>query len=277
MSKDQYQKPFLKWAGGKYKLLNILLPEISTGGGRFIEPFVGSGVVFLNLFEEYANIVVGDSNPDLINLYSILKADASIFIPELKAEYFDGASHNEQAYYAHRLKFNSETDVRERAKLFVYLNRHCFNGLCRYNSKGEFNVPFGKYKTIYFPEEELYEFQVRARNVEFKKSDFVDLTDIAVSGDTVYMDPPYVPLTTTSNFSDYSSDGGFNHAKQKELAATAEKLKQRGVRVVISNHDTDESRNLYCNADRIISIKAPRRISSNGSRAEAPELLAIYE
>lgn len=274
MSKNVYQKPFLKWAGSKAKVLEHLLPLLPSGD-TYYEPFVGSGVVFLNVSHLYNKMIVGDSNPDLINLYTFIKNEGLTFIQDIET-YFDGSNFNETSFYKLRTEFNQSVDTRKRAILFVYLNRHCFNGLCRYNSKGEFNVPFGKYKTIYFPKDEMIEFHKRSQNVEFFCSDFESLLSNVSKGDVVYMDPPYLPLSITSNFSDYSSDGGFGMVKQKALALQAERIKQLGATVVISNHDTVDARTLYINATSIKSILVQRNISGNGNRSKAPELIAVY-
>ncbi len=269
-----YTKPFLKWAGGKYRILDNILTALPDGD-RLIEPFVGSGVVFLNATTKYKDVLVGDSNPDLINLYNFIKNEGSSFINDLEV-YFNGSFFNEVSYYKLREQFNLSKDPRERSILFVYLNRHCFNGLCRYNSKGGFNVPFGKYKTIYFPKNELIMFHQRSQKVTFKCVDFSTLLSEAVSGDVIYMDPPYLPLTDTANFSDYSSDGGFDLDKQILLAKTAESLKTKGIPVVISNHDTSVARDLYRNATKIESLMVSRMISGNGNRGKASELIASY-
>lgn len=272
--KNTYQKPFLKWAGSKAKILDAILGALPTGD-RLIEPFVGSGVVFLNAVDKYKEIIVGDSNPDLINLYEHIKTEGPAFIKDV-AKYFDGTYFNEASFYALRTQFNKSKDTRERAILFVYLNRHCFNGLCRYNSKGEFNVPVGRYKTILFPEADMLKFHQKSQNVSFNCGDFEALLSQVKPGDVVYMDPPYLPLTATANFSDYSSDGGFGLDKQEALAKQAERMKALGARVVISNHDTAVARDLYRNATQIHSIMVQRMISGNGNRDKAPELIAVY-
>lgn len=274
MTNTSIQKSFLKWAGSKTKVLPDLIPFLIKGD-TFFEPFVGSGVVFLNVSHLYKNVIVGDSNPDIINLYTFLKTEGLKFINDVE-NYFDGSNFNEVSFYKLREQFNKSKDTRERACLFVYLNRHCFNGLCRYNSKGEFNVPFGKYKTIYFPKDEMLEFHKRSQNVTFKCVDFEDLLTNVTARDVVYMDPPYLPLSTTANFSDYSSDGGFGMDKQKSLAVQAERMHALGARVVVSNHDTPVARDLYQNATTLKQILVQRNISGGSNRGKAAELIAVY-
>ena len=140
-------KPFLKWAGNKYRIVNKirgLLPP----GRRLIEPFAGAAAVFLNT--HYAYNIVNDLNVDLINLYLVLKAHGPAFIDECKS-LFVPDNNSPDAYYALRQEFNETKDRVRKSALFLYLNRHGYNGLCRYNSEGSFNVPFGRYKKRIFP------------------------------------------------------------------------------------------------------------------------------
>ena len=150
-------KPFLKWAGGKYKLVPFIETHIPTKKRkRLIEPFSGSAALSLSLdFERY---LLNDINTDLIVLFSNLKTEKHSFI-DYAHSFFIPENNNEKKYYDLRDRFNHSTDTIERAALFVYLNRHAFNGLCRYNSKGCFNVPFGRYKSPYFPQQD-YNFQL---------------------------------------------------------------------------------------------------------------------
>jgi DNA adenine methylase len=264
-------RPFLKWAGSKYRLIdkiNGVLPE----GRRLIEPFVGSGAVFLNTnFEEY---LLSDVNPDLINLYLHLQSEGEEFI-EFTKSYFVPENNNPVIFYEMRSLFNATSDSRLKSALFIYLNRHCFNGLCRYNSKGGFNVPFGKYKNPRFPENEMKAFFIKSKKATFKVLDFKVAMESAVEGDVVYCDPPYVPLSLTSNFTDYAI-GGFGLNKQDELALIAIKLQKRRIPVVISNHDTPFIRNAYQNSN-IIAFEVQRYISCDSkNRNKAAEVLAVF-
>ncbi len=156
-------RAFLKWAGGKYPLLDDIkkyLPE----GDCLIEPFVGAGSVFLNT--DYSRYILADINSDLINLYNIVKARTDEYVQEARS-LFAPEHNNGEAFYLFRAEFNQCKDAFRRAVLFLYLNRHCYNGLCRYNLRGEFNVPFGRYSKPYFPEEELYHFAERAQQATF--------------------------------------------------------------------------------------------------------------
>jgi len=224
---------------------------------------------------DFPKYLLCDVNADLIGLYNNLKYNPTAVITEI-TNLFDGTNNNETKYYELRTEFNSlqPTDIRKSA-LFVYLNRHAFNGLCRYNSKGGFNVPFGKYKTVYFPINELQAFAQKSVLAEFHVMDFNNCLDLVTDGDVVYCDPPYVPLTATANFTAYAADG-FDINKQQQLADAAKKLTAKNISVIISNHDTDISRALYADAT-ITAIDVRRSIAGNGAnRGMAKELIAVF-
>ena len=264
-------RPFLKWAGGKYRILDRLAPHLK--GRKLIEPFVGSGAVFLNQnFERY---LLGDINPDLINLYQCLKKERGKFINYVRT-YFTPDNNSRHFYLDTRAAFNDGIKGRKRAAMFVYLNRHGFNGLCRYNKSGGFNVPFGSYVKPYFPEKEMYHFLNVAKKATFVCDDFVALMNRSRRGDVVYCDPPYVPLSPTASFTSYAAQG-FSYDQQVELAYRAQHLADRGVKVVISNHDNAITRKIYEHAE-IESFPVRRFISCDGNkRGNAKELLAVYE
>jgi len=264
-------RPFLKWAGNKYRVLHQiqrLLPE----GERLVEPFVGSGAVFLNTdFDDY---LLCDSNRDLIDLYRILKRRGQKFIDECQG-FFQPKYNDASQYYRLRERFNLSDDREERAILFLYLNRHGYNGLCRYNASGGFNVPFGRYKRPYFPEQEMRAFRDKSRRASFRHQIFEKTFSGAESGDVIYCDPPYVPLSASSNFTSYSA-GGFNLQQQKDLVDTARKTAAKGIPVLISNHDTDFTNDHYHEA-QLETFFVQRYISRNGQkRNKASEILALF-
>lgn len=264
-------KPFLKWAGNKYQIIEHLKKTL-PGGKRLIEPFVGSGAVFLNI--DYSRYLLADVNQDLIHLFEYIKKDGNLFIQDC-LQLFNEANNSEQVFYEIRNLFNTTTDLRLKAKLFVYLNKHCFNGLCRYNAKGEFNTPFGRFKKPYFPEKEMYYFHQRAQTAIFKCQDFIATMESAKAGDVVYCDPPYVPLSKTANFTGYST-GGFTLEHQLLLAKKAEELASKNITVIISNHDTEFTQHAYRNA-RLTCFDVRRYISCDGTnRNKAPEVLAVF-
>lgn len=265
-------RPFLKWAGGKFRIIEKIVTQLPAGK-RLIEPFIGSGAVFLNT--NYPNYLLADSNQDLINLFLQIKNNGSRFA-EQASQLFTVENNTEEAFYSFREEFNTTQDITRKSALFIYLNRHCFNGLYRCNSKGLFNVPFGRYVKPKFPYDEIINFQQKIQNTELIAQDFLITMDRAEKGDIVYCDPPYVPLTDTANFSSYTASG-FGQQQQEQLARKAEELRERGVIVVISNHDTSFTRELYKSA-KIIAFDVQRFISSNAKkRNKAAELIACYE
>ena len=267
-------KPFLKWPGGKFGLLDKIQNRLDDGK-RLIEPFVGSGAVFLN--SHYKKYLLADTNPDLINLYLHLQQEGEAFI-EYCQSFFTQKNNCETKYYSFRKKFNQTEDSRLKSALFIYLNRHCYNGLCRYNSKHEFNTPFGRYKKPYFPENELHAFHLASKKATFIHASFVETMKKAKAGDVIYCDPPYVPLSKTAYFTDYFS-GGFAWEDQIELASWATKLSRKGIPVIISNHNTNNTRTLYKEAGASTEHFMVRRtISCNtSSRNKVGELLAVFQ
>lgn len=265
-------RAFLKWAGGKYPLLDDIqrhLPE----GECLIEPFVGAGSVFLNT--DFPRYILADINSDLINLYNIVKTRVDEFVKDAR-ELFQPGTNDADFYYARREEFNKSVDPYRRALLFLYLNRHCYNGLCRYNLRGQFNVPFGRYRRPYFPEEELYWFSERSHNATFVCESYDVTLNMATAGSVVYCDPPYAPLSLTANFTAYHTNS-FSQVQQQHLAQLAAELSQeRGITVLISNHDTPLTREWYQLSD-MFSIKARRSISRNSDgRNKVDELLALF-
>lgn len=275
MDKDEvvFNKPFLKWAGGKTRLIErirAVLPE----GNKLIEPFAGSAVVFLNT--NYKKYIIADSNSDLINLYQYLKKDGKKFMDYAK-KFFTAENNSKSNYLDLRTEFNTTKDLRLKSALFVYLNKHGFNGLCRYNTKNIFNVPFGLYhKLPAFPEKEMLYFHQKAQDADFLQSDFRETFELARPGDVVYCDPPYIPLSNTSNFTGYGALK-FGLTEQEELAKLAHKYSKRGVKILISNHDTEYANKIYAGA-KITCFDVQRFISSIGAkRTKAAELLALFE
>lgn len=268
------QRAFLKWAGGKYSLCDVigkLLPK----GDQLIEPFVGAGSIFLN--SDYENYLLNDINQDLINLYQILKDKPDGFIQDA-AKFFTPEHNDADVYYVQRSEFNQSNDPYYRSLLFLYMNRHGYNGLCRYNKSGGFNVPFGKYKKPYFPEQELNFFAEKAQKATFVCEGYRDTFARVRTGDVVYCDPPYVPLSKTASFTSYAGNG-FGLDEQADLANAAEEVtKAHNVAVLISNHDTIWTRKIYEHAQKIKAIKVARTISQKGgSRKKVGELLALYK
>ncbi len=265
------QKPFLKWPGGKIRVVPKLL-EVLPAGQRLIEPFVGSGAVFLNT--DYKRYLLADTNQDLINLFGHITAEGAAFINYCRP-WFGPLFNREDVFYAMRELFNAATDSRLRAALFLYLNKHCFNGLVRFNNKGLFNSPFGKFIDPGFPERALLSFVERVHSAEFACQDFTVTMKAARRGDVVYCDPPYVPLTTTANFTKFGRKD-FGQDEQLELVRLARWLATKGVPVVISNHDTDFVTREYAGAE-MNRISVRRNISRDGAtRGDVAEIVAVF-
>ncbi|WES68825.1 adenine-specific DNA-methyltransferase [Superficieibacter sp. HKU1] len=265
-------RAFLKWAGGKFSLLDDIKKHLPQGE-CLIEPFVGAGSVFLNT--DFSRYILADINSDLISLYNIVKSQTEEYVAASR-EMFTPATNVAERYYQLRDEFNQSQEPFRRAVLFLYLNRHGYNGLCRYNLRGEFNVPFGRYKKPYFPEAELYHFAEKAQNAFFFCETYADSMARANNGSVVYCDPPYAPLSTTANFTAYHTNS-FSLEQQAHLAQLAEGLVSNQIPVLISNHDTALTREWYKLAARTNVIKVRRSISSNGgTRKKVNELLALY-
>ncbi len=273
MRRMAYRKPFLKWPGGKFRLLERILPELPAGR-RYVEVFSGSAAVYLNTSAPEA--LVNDANADLIALYACLQAEGEDFIRHAST-FFCAENNTEGAFYALRERFNAAVEPRERAALFLYLNKHAYNGLIRYNAGGQYNVPFGTYAAPRFPLEAMRAFRQRTREggTTFVCRDFREVLAGAGAGDVVYCDPPYVPLSATANFTSYAG-AVFGKQDQEDLARLARAAHGRGATVVLSNHDTPLARDLYADA-RLLSFDVRRTISCNGrARRRVPELLAVY-
>ncbi|WP_347252585.1 Dam family site-specific DNA-(adenine-N6)-methyltransferase [Legionella sp.] len=264
-------KPFLKWAGGKFRVLHKIRSSLPKGN-RLIEPFVGSGSVFLNM--NFNDFLLADINNDLINLFNRLQLEQDSFIYFCK-QFFTTEFNTKQAFLDLRSEFNSTNDKRLKAALFLYLNRHAFNGLIRYNGSGRFNTAFGDYKKPYFPENEMLVFIQKTKKAEFRCADYSVIMEEAIKGDVVYCDPPYVPLSASANFTKYHSTN-FGQEDQLRLVKLAKKLAAKGIPVILSNHDTAFTQNLY-QGSSITSFDVQRNISCHcSSRGRAREVLALF-
>lgn len=263
-------KPFIKWAGGKSGLLpsiHSLLPQ-NTSFNTYYEPFLGGGAVFFSL--QPANAVLNDSNHDLIELYQIVRDDVENLIDHLKFHY------NEMNYfYMVREQDPATLSPVERAARFIFLNKTCYNGLYRVNSKGKFNVPFGKYSNpLICDPVGLRSASLALSHTTLLNVDFETATSTACADDFVYFDPPYDPINSTSSFTSYTSSG-FNSSEQYRLAENVKRLNDIGVKVMISNSDTPLIRDLYSHY-QIIEVQAKRAINCKpGGRGKISELLIM--
>ena len=266
-------RPFLKWAGNKYTIRQHILATLPEGK-RLIEPFMGSGAIFLNT--HYEQYVLAEKNPDLVDLFKFIQQEGDSFIQDCLA-YFCPKNNCAEKYNFYRDTFNQTLGKskykRKRAMLFVYLNRHGYNGLCRYNNQGYYNVPFGRYIKPTLSVERMNFFHQKSQHAIFELGDFRQTLTKAKKGDVVYCDPPYVPLTSSFPY----VPGYFSLKDQEDLAKIAEALSQQGICVIISNHDTPKTREYYKNA-RIHSLSVPRQIScKSNNRNQATEINAVYD
>lgn len=287
-------KPFLKWAGGKTQLLNSiekLLPlSIKDSPFTYIEPFVGSGAVLFWMINKFPNLekaIINDINSDLTNSYLSIKYDVEELIPILKKweKEYHSISENEEKkkeyYYAKRDAFNTrKLDQSTQTALFIFLNRTCFNGLYRVNSKNEFNVPIGSYTTpMICDESNLRNVSNLLSKVEILNVDFEKTLDFTTKKTFFYFDPPYKPLNETSSFNSYAKDD-FNDSEQIRLAAFCDKLNDLNYKWLLSNSDVKGKNpknnffdDLY-DKHYISRVNARRNINSIGSkRGQLTELL----
>lgn len=268
-------RPFLKWAGGKHGLINKIVPLFPESIRTYYEPFFGGGAIFFHLASEhrFEHAVLNDVNLDLITAYRVVRDFPDELMSGLRAMAVD-----EDIYKRVRAWDPDDLDPVMRAVRFVYLNKTCFNGLWRVNKQGKFNVPYGKWKRT----PKLYdEENVRAcawelnRWAQIHHGDFWGICEWPKPGDLVYFDPPYVPLTPTSNFGDGYTQGGFSLDDQSRLVAACRDLNERGVTTVVSNSDCEIVRRLYDRFE-LHKIQARRAINSKGDkRGPVGELVII--
>ncbi|MBI3448733.1 MAG: DNA adenine methylase [Acidobacteria bacterium] len=274
-------RPFLKWAGGKTQLLDRFEPLYPRGPiSRYVEPFVGSGAVFFHVARTLrpGSIVLADGNEELINAYEVIQRDVERLIRALAKHKRD---HGEDHYYEVREQSPSALGTVARAARLIYLNKTCFNGLYRVNSRGEFNVPMGRYTDPPILDEPNLRAVARALSgVTLKVAHFRETVTYAKKGDFIYFDPPYDPVSATAYFTAYAVNGQRSHfsiADQEELASVGATLAARGCRVMLSNSDTPRIRKIYGSGSRwrTVPITARRNINSRADRRGSVRELVI--
>lgn len=264
-------RPFLKWAGGKQKLLSQLLPHLPKAN-RLIEPFVGAGSVWLAT--AYSQYLINDANPDLVSVWTALKQRPKLFM-EQSSELFTEEYFSPSAYHRVRIDFNNSSDRFERAVRFIYLNRFGFNGLFRVNKSGQYNVPYGyPTKLPVFPTESLERAAAKLTNCEVMGGGYGPVIDRAKEGDLVYCDPPYLSDTVKNSTVAYTVQE-FGAKEFSELVGRCASAKSRGAKVVISQVDTGLARELlrgWC----IFPVSVRTNIAgSKHARGFRQELIAI--
>ena len=295
--KDKIEcKPFIKWVGGKGQLLseiNKLYPvELGKNINKYAEIFVGGGAVLFDILSKYKldEVYISDKNLELINTYKSIRDNVDILIKSLKGmeeQYIPLDNENRKDYYYKKreeynsLKINSEVNNIEKAVLFIFLNKTCFNGLYRVNKKGEFNVPMGAYKKPKICDEEnLKNVSLALKKVKIIYADYRESESFIDEKTFVYIDPPYRPLNITSSFTSYT-ENDFNDKEQIELAEYINVLNKKGAKIVISNSDPKNNNiddnffdELYRNYN-ISRVKATRMLNSNASLRRAINELLI--
>ncbi|MBO4296352.1 MAG: DNA adenine methylase [Desulfovibrio sp.] len=266
--------PFVKWAGGKRQLLGLLCARAPARFGRYYEPFVGGGAMLFALRPERA--CVSDANAQLVNCYRQLKEDAKAVAAAIQT--LDAVPCSRERYLALRSRYNGKLEAGELdcegAALFIWLNRHCFNGLYRVNGKGLFNVPWnGRTQGPSASAERLAATGgwLKAADVELGCGDFEQACEAVEAGDFVYFDPPYVPVSQTARFTSYARQG-FAEADQERLAALFARLDARGAKLLLSNSDAPLVRRLY-RGWRIEAVDAKRAICSDASKRTGREII----
>lgn len=279
---DKSIPPFLRWAGGKRRLTEMITTafphDFNPSENRFHEPFLGGGAVSLHLgsldssfYVPGKHLFINDINPDLIITYQTVRDNVDELIKELKLLSLDTSKKK----FDEMRKFKPKSDIK-RAARFIYLNKTCFNGLWRVNNKGEFNVPWGKLKNpLIYSESNIRAVSARLSKSKITNLPYSSALESAKKNDLVYLDPPYIPLNSTSNFSKYAKED-FGLLDQYALAGVIQGLSNRGVRVILSNSDTVMTREIFGNLLNLYSISAGRSISANASsRGKINELIGV--
>lgn len=271
MLKQEYQlisvapKPFVKWAGGKRQLLPVITTHIPKIFERYFEPFVGGGAVFFSLVstERKAKWFLSDLNSDLVLSYVTIRDSVKDLISSLES-HAHNYSKNQSVYY-YKVRDDNPKDAIDKVSRLIFLNKTCFNGLYRVNSKGKFNVPVGRYvnPNIVNRENLLQVSKVlQSKDISIKCQDFEAALKGATKGDFVYLDPPYQPVTSTASFTSYT-ENDFEFSDQERLYAKFKSLDKKGVHVLLSNSKSDEIIELFQEfSDGIIEINANRFINS---------------
>lgn len=288
-------KPFIKWAGGKSQLLGEINKKIPNDFGislkKYAEPFVGGGALLFYILSNFEvdEIFISDINAELINTYNVIKYEIDKIIEclyVLQKEYLVLNDDEKKIFYYdkrklfNQIKNNTLVNDIEKASLFIFLNKTCFNGLYRVNKNNEFNVPVGKYKNpLICDEDNLRKISQALKNVIIKCCDYRETASFIDNNTLVYIDPPYRPLTKTSNFISYNNFQ-FNDQEQKNLVCFINEMSKKGAKIIVSNSDPkninvddDFFDNLY-KKNHITRIKANRMINSKGKlRGKISEIL----
>ena len=274
MAKNKLVAPFLKWVGGKRQIMPSIVELLPKNIGRlnYVEPFIGGGAVLFHLQPQ--NAIINDFNSELINVYEVVRDNLDELIQDLK-------THRNEADYFYELRgldrtdgFNNLTNI-QKASRVIYLNKTCFNGLYRVNNSGEFNSPFGKYKNpniVNEPTLKAVNRFLNQNNIIIQTVDYANVLENIPENSFVYLDPPYHPISESSNFTGYIQ-GGWDMWDQIRLREVCDNLNERGIKFLLSNSSAQLIKDQYQNY-QINVVKANRSINSDASnRGEIDELL----
>ena len=271
---DSKIAPFVKWAGGKRQLLAQIKERMPKEYNDYYEPFVGGGAVVFELLPDRA--LINDINASLINAYKQIREDAESFVSEINRLDTEMWEDGKEYYYSIREHYNdkmmkSEYDM-ELAALFVFLNKHCFNGLHRVNGKGLFNVPYNHSRSASINEERIIAVSNYLQKVDIRQGDFEDACVNAKKGDFIFIDSPYAPLNPTS-FESYPKEG-FDVESHKRLAKLYDELTARGCYCMLTNHNTEFINELYGGKDyKIDVVDVKRAINSDATNRVGKEVI----
>lgn len=267
-------EPFVKWAGGKRQLIDRLEDCMPATYRRYYEPFIGGGALLLDLQPERS--VINDINEQLLNVYGQLKIDADAVIDVVNK--LDANPCDKERYLSIREAYNVKIQAHELdaecAGLMIWINKHCFNGLYRVNSKGLFNVPYNNRvggTSISAENLKNIGLYLKTKEVEIRQGDFEEACFDVRPGDFVYFDSPYVPINDTANFTNYTKEG-FSLEDHKRLASLYRKLSEQGAKVMLSNHDVPLVYELY-DGFKIEPVDVRRNINRNASKRSGKEVI----
>lgn len=266
---------FLKWAGGKLQLIEQFENIFPHNFRNYYEPFIGSGAVFFYVKSKLKpnKVILSDTNEELINCFVVVRDKPSELVESLLNH---RKKHSKEYYYAVRSIESDRLDNVNRAARLIYLNKTCFNGLYRVNSKGQFNVPFGDHKNpSIFDQNILLKASQLLQDVHLQAMTFEKVLDFAGKDDFVYFDPPYIPVSKTSSFTRYSRTD-FSAKEQKRLSEIFRLLDSRGCFIMLSNSDHALTRELYRDYEKnTVVVRAKRLINSVGSKRGAIKELVV--
>ena len=276
MSKNLLLSPILKWVGGKRQLLSEIIPLIDESCDNYVEPCIGGGAVLFRLQPKKA--IINDYNTELINVYRTVRDDLDGLVALLK----EHEKYNSSDYYYEVRALDRTPDFDkmsnlEKAARIIYLNKTCYNGLYRVNSLGQFNSPYGRYKNPNIVNEVVLRAISKYLNrneISIRSGDYKDVLNDIEKNSFVYLDPPYMPISSSSSFTGYT-EGGFGYDKQVELKEECDKLNSKGVHFLQSNSDCEEIRELYKDY-RIKVVKAKRAINSDAKKRGQINEVLIY-